>query len=242
MKMRLVERDIEILNCFRLWRFATIEQIARLCFEADECISESERVQASSRLRKLWKQGLIKRETDYRTGRYIYSLDNLGKSLLVESGQIRFSKYFPPNHPNYFHEFQITEAVSYISSFGVGKERMAPEKFSDKSLVGERFISDINIKLSESRYLFLEVELSRKSKRRIKNKLNLINQLNMDNSSMDLSWVYLCNAVANAEQIASLRDQLAISKHVVGVLPYSDLCMAVRTIFNNKRVLVNKEV
>ncbi|MBT3981043.1 MAG: hypothetical protein HOE90_06795 [Bacteriovoracaceae bacterium] len=162
----ITDRDIKVLRFLNEFGFARTSVINDLFFK-DRCPSV-----CSRRLKILFNQKLLMTSKDIRSTENIYRISIDGINILknFQIDLFPFKKGFPLGtfiHDDYVQRVLLKFCFAGFKQF-ISEKRMKRKKIFDEH------VPDLLILLSSDRHVFIEVELSYKSKKRLKEKLEEI--------------------------------------------------------------------
>lgn len=188
----VTERDINIMRFVNQFGFSSIPIIKKTFFKHID--DNSARVMAQRRLTVLKNYGFVKELKNQITRHNIYSMTESGLGVL-EANNHECLK--PVNHVNwgeFQHDFEIQNV--YVRFRDLGYLRFYSERKAKEKMPFGDLIPDLIIFRNDDKALMIEVEMTRKSFKRMEEKLR-----QYSDSPYMFSLLYLCGNPAIAKAI-----------------------------------------
>jgi hypothetical protein len=169
----ITERDNKILFFLNDFGFARSSIIADLLFS--HATEKSKKQICFQRLKRLFSDGLLLREKEFRFGEFIYRLSRKGAAYLNEIGHATYPVLVSMGWRGIIHSDYILQVFIYLrkkSNFNFYSERdLRNKKYFNKH------VPDLVVQIDQNTFYAFEIEVEQKSNERLLKKFKEGNSL-----------------------------------------------------------------
>ncbi|MCK5074387.1 MAG: hypothetical protein KAQ98_13235 [Bacteriovoracaceae bacterium] len=170
MSIVITKRDYELLRFFNDFKFGKITTLSELLF-----VDKLDKFNlARRRLKKLFDNDLVQRCRCFESGQYVYWLSLEGINYLKSKGIKTYKLLNKLSWGTWEHDDFIQTVMIEFKKNGI--ERFLSERqLLNNSKLDFNIVPDLGVSISDDYMVAVEVEKNRKTKRRIRRKLEKLN-------------------------------------------------------------------
>ena len=216
--MMITDRDINIMRFVNQFGFSSISIIKSTFFK--HINDNSGRVMTQRRLKVLKKRGFIKEIENHLTNHNIYSITESGRSVLDARGFETVKPVSQINWGEFQHDFEILKI--YVRFRDLGYLKFYTERKAKEQMPFGDLVPDLIMFRNDDKALMIEIELTRKTFKRMEEKLK-----QYADSPYMFSLLYICGTPAIAKALndtAEKFDELKGRFNAIALDYFCDNC------------------